>query len=107
MKRIPNSGGTHAEAAKAMVTVNERGVITLPARLRRSLGLETDDRLIAEIVPGGLLLRPTATLPVEIYSEAREREFDREEAALGRALARPARASPRRKGRARKLRRQS
>ena len=85
--------------------MNERGVITLPARLRRTLGLETDDRLIAEIVPGGLLLRPTATLPVEIYSEAREREFDREEAALGRALARPARASPARKGRAHKLRR--
>lgn len=42
--------------------MNERGVITLPARLRRTLGLETDDRLIAEIVPGGLLLRPTATL---------------------------------------------
>jgi len=78
------------------VTITSRGVITLPARLRRALGLRADDQLIAELTPEGLLLRPAVTLPVEIYSEQREREFDREEAELEEALAqqgRPARES--------------
>ncbi len=78
------------------VTITSRGVITLPARLRRALGLRADDQLIAELTPEGLLLRPAVTLPVEIYSEQREREFDREEAELKEALEqqdRPARES--------------
>ena len=68
----------------------------MPARLRRALGLRADDQLIAELTPEGLLLRPAVTLPVEIYSEQREREFDREEAELKEALEqqdRPARES--------------
>ena len=68
------------------ITITSRGVITLPARLRRALGLRADDQLIAELTPEGLLLRPAVTLPVEIYSEQREREFDREEAELKEAL---------------------
>jgi A/G-specific adenine glycosylase len=100
-----------AAAGTAWLTRDEALASALPAPIRsllcRSLGLETDDRPIAEIVPGGLLLRPTATLPVEIHSEAREREFDREEAAPGRALARPARAAAGRNARARNSRRQS
>ena len=78
------------------ITITSRGVITLPARLRRALGLRADDQLIAELTPEGLLLRPAVTLPVEIYSEQREREFDREEAELKEALEqqdRPARES--------------
>ena len=78
------------------ITITSRGVITVPARLRRALGLRADDQLIAELTPEGLLLRPAVTLPVEIYSEQREREFDREEAELKEALEqqdRPARES--------------
>ncbi len=88
------------------VTITSRGVITLPARLRRALGLRADDQLIAELTPEGLLLRPAVTLPVEIYSGEREREFDREEADLKEALAqegRPAR-EPRRKSTRRRRR---
>ena len=61
---------------KATVTINSRGVITLPAKLRQALGLKADDRLIAEATPDGLLLRPTVTLPIEMYTSTREREFD-------------------------------
>lgn len=68
------------------VTVTSRGVITLPARLRRALGLRADDQLIAEMTPEGLLLRPAVTLPVEIYTAEREREFDEAEAELAAAL---------------------
>ena len=68
------------------VTITSRGVITLPARLRRELGLRADDQLIAEVTPAGLLLRPAVTLPLEIYTPAREREFDEAEAELATVL---------------------
>ena len=71
---------------KATLTLTNRGVVTLPAKLRRALGLRADDQLIAETTPEGLLLRPAVTLPVEIYSEKRIREFDAAEAALAKIL---------------------
>jgi AbrB family looped-hinge helix DNA binding protein len=73
---------------KATLTVTSRGVVTLPAKLRRALGLKADDQLIAETTPDGLLLRPAITLPVEIYSEQRIREFDEAEAELEKVLRR-------------------
>lgn len=71
---------------RATITVTDRGVITLPAKLRKELGLKADDVLIAETTAEGLLLRPAVTLPVELYSAEREREFDAAEAELGRVL---------------------
>ena len=68
------------------VTVTSRGVITLPVRLRRALGLRADDQLIAEMTPEGLLLRPAVTIPVEIYTAQREQEFDEAEAELAAVL---------------------
>jgi AbrB family looped-hinge helix DNA binding protein len=76
------------------VTITSRGVITLPARVRRALGLKADDQLIAEVTPDGLLLRPAVTLPVEIYTPAREREFDQSEAELA-AVLKPKTRAPR------------
>ena len=73
---------------KAFVTINSRGVVTLPAKLREALGIKPDDQLIAETTPEGLLLRPAVTLPIEIYTAEREREFDEGEAELAAALAR-------------------
>jgi AbrB family looped-hinge helix DNA binding protein len=75
------------------VTITSRGVITLPARLRRELGLRADDQLIAEVTPAGLLLRPAVTLPLEIYTPEREREFDQAEADLAAAMKPRARAT--------------
>jgi antitoxin PrlF len=71
---------------KATLTVTSRGVVTLPAKLREALGLKADDQLIAETTPEGLLLRPAVTLPVEIYSDERVREFDASEADLAKLL---------------------
>ena len=71
---------------KATLTLTSRGVVTLPAKLRRALGLRADDQLIAEMTPEGLLLRPAVTLPVEIYTEKRIREFDEAEAELAKVL---------------------
>jgi antitoxin PrlF len=71
---------------KSLITVTNRGVVTLPASLRRALGIKADDTLIAETTPEGLLLRPAVTLPVEIYSERRVQEFDEAEEDLARAM---------------------
>lgn len=75
-------------AMKAALTLSSRGTLTLPAKLRQSLGLKADDQLIAETVPGGLLLRPAVTLPVEMYTDQRIAEFDAAEAELASVLAR-------------------
>ncbi|WP_421996917.1 AbrB/MazE/SpoVT family DNA-binding domain-containing protein [Reyranella sp.] len=67
---------------KTTLTVTDRGTITLPAKLRRQLGIKAEDQLIAEATSEGLLLRPAVTLPVEIYTEERIAEFDGAEAEL-------------------------
>jgi len=71
---------------KTTLTVTSRGVVTLPAKLRRAMGLKADDQLIAETTPEGLLLRPAVTLPIELYSDERIREFDAAEDELARVL---------------------
>lgn len=75
-------------AMKAALTLSSRGTLTLPAKLRQSLGLKADDQLIAETVPGGLLLRPAVTLPVEMYTAERVAEFDEAEAELAAKMTR-------------------
>ena len=80
------------ENMKATLTVTRRGVVTLPAKLREALGIKADDQLIAETTPEGLLLRPAVTLPMEIYSEKRIREFDAAEAELEKVLRRKRKA---------------
>ncbi len=77
---------------KTTLTVTSRGVVTLPAKLRQALGIKPDDQLIAETTPEGLLLRPAVTLPVELYTEKRIREFDEAEADLDKTLRRKKRA---------------
>jgi len=72
---------------RTTLTINSRGVVTLPAKLRQAMGLKVDDQLIAETTPEDLLLRPAMTLPVELYTPQREQEFDAAEAELAAALA--------------------
>lgn len=71
---------------KTILTLSERGVITLPAELRHALGVSANDQLIAETTPDGLLLRPANTLPIELYSEERLAEFAAAEAELAAVL---------------------
>jgi len=73
---------------KSTVTITSRGVVTLPAKLRKVLGIKPDDLLIAEATPEGILLRPAVTLPLETYSAKREQEFDQAEAELAAVLSR-------------------
>ena len=71
---------------KTTLIVSSRGVVTLPAKLRQALGINADDHVIAEATPDGILLRPAATVPIEVYSAARIKEFDAAEADLAKLL---------------------
>jgi len=68
------------------VTINGRGVITIPAKLREAFGLRANDELILETVDQGLLLRPSVSVPLEFYSEERIAEFAEEDGAIGKLL---------------------
>jgi bifunctional DNA-binding transcriptional regulator/antitoxin component of YhaV-PrlF toxin-antitoxin module len=67
---------------QAIISVSGRGLIALPAAIRKAAGIRPKDSLIAETTPDGVLLRPAVTLPVEIYSADRIAEFDQAEANL-------------------------
>ncbi len=71
---------------QSKVTINERGVITIPARMREAMGIKANDELIIEDTDRGLLLRPAFSVPVELYSEERIREFASDEEAVGKVL---------------------
>jgi AbrB family looped-hinge helix DNA binding protein len=83
--------------------IGKRGTIVIPARLRRQYQMEEGSMIVAEATEGGILLRPAAVLPVEIYTPERVVELlaanavtaeDREAVRAGRGGAAPA---PRRK----------
>ncbi len=61
---------------KNIVSINERGTLTLPKELRRKLGLEGEGQVIAEEADGGIMLKSGAAFPIEIYTEKRWREFE-------------------------------
>ena len=71
---------------QATLSISGRGLIALPAEMRREVGLRPHDNLIAETTAEGILLRPAITLPVELYTAERIAEFDAEEAALSKVL---------------------
>jgi bifunctional DNA-binding transcriptional regulator/antitoxin component of YhaV-PrlF toxin-antitoxin module len=70
------------------LSVSGRGLIALPAAMRKAAGIRPQDTLIAETTPEGILLRPAVTLPVEIYSPERISEFDAAESELAEVLER-------------------
>lgn len=73
---------------KATLTVSKRGVVTLPAKLRRAAGICPEEPIIAETDGNGLILHPAVTLPVEIYTDERVAEFAAAEADLATTLRR-------------------
>ncbi len=55
--------------------IGKKGVVVIPARLRRRYGLEEGSLVITEETAEGILIRPAVALPVEIYSPERQAEF--------------------------------
>ena len=70
------------------IQINSRGTLTLPKVLRRTLGLDRGGVVVAEIAKQGVLLRPSVTFPIEIYTDERVAEFDAADKELGRHLKR-------------------
>jgi AbrB family looped-hinge helix DNA binding protein len=55
--------------------VGKRGAVVVPARLRRKFGIKEGGLVVAEERPEGILIRPAAAVPVEIYTPERKAEF--------------------------------
>jgi AbrB family looped-hinge helix DNA binding protein len=55
--------------------VGKRGVIVVPARLRRKFGIREGGLVVAEERADGILIRPAVAMPVEIYTPERKAEF--------------------------------
>lgn len=60
--------------------VSSRGQVTLPAAVRRRLGIAPGDVLIVEDRAGELVLKPAAVLEIEHYSDEQIAAWDREDA---------------------------
>jgi len=59
--------------------VSPRGQITLPADMRRLLGIRSGEPLIIEERNGELVLKPAIVLEVEMYNQAQIDTWDRED----------------------------
>lgn len=55
--------------------IGQRGTFVIPASLRRRFGLEDGSEIVVEETAEGILLRPAATLPMEMYTLERRAEF--------------------------------
>ena len=60
-----------------VISINQRGTLTLPKDMRNELGLAGSGQVVAESTKDGVLLRPGVTFPVEIYSKERIKEFEK------------------------------
>ncbi len=68
------------------IQMNQRGTLTLPKGLRKRLGLEKGGMVMAEESAEGIVLKPAVAFPIEIYSDGRIAEFEKEEEKLARRL---------------------
>ena len=61
--------GSQRASLQELLTVSSRGQITLPAEMRRHLGIEPGGAVIVEDCGGELRLKPAAVLEIELYSD--------------------------------------
>lgn len=57
------------------IQVRSKGVIVIPAELRKELGIEEGSLLLIEKTEKGLMLRPAVAVPVETYTPVRKAQF--------------------------------
>lgn len=62
--------------AEGLAQLSRRGTITLPAGVRRRLGLAEGDVLTVQLSGRSIVLTPAVVTPVELYSDERQAEFD-------------------------------
>jgi AbrB family looped-hinge helix DNA binding protein len=62
-----------------IVKCGKKGQITIPRALLKRLGIEENTPMLIDVTTdGAIVLRQATVLPVEIYSDARIAEFERE-----------------------------
>lgn len=66
---------TKKKASFFVVPMNSRGTLTLPKELRELVGLDEACQVFINVGKDGIQIRPSATYPVEIYSEDRIKHF--------------------------------
>jgi AbrB family looped-hinge helix DNA binding protein len=70
------------------VRLGKKGQVSIPRGILRKLGLAGDELLVVDTTPdGGILLRPAGVYPIEIYSEQRVNEFQRDDRMTARETA--------------------
>lgn len=65
---------------REVLTVSNRGQVTLPAGMRKHLGIRPGGAVIVEECGGELRLKPAVVLEVESYSDAQIADWDRADA---------------------------
>ena len=61
-----------------LVKVGSKGQVSIPKSVLERLGIREQTPMLVDVTEdGAILLRQAGVYPIEIYSEARIREFDR------------------------------
>jgi AbrB family looped-hinge helix DNA binding protein len=59
-----------------LVKLGKKGQVSIPQAVLKRLGIAGETALLVEVAPdGAIVLRQAGVYPIEIYSEARLREF--------------------------------
>lgn len=62
-----------------VVRLGKKGQVSLPAAVLRKLGLQGRATLLVEATDdGAVILRPAGVYPIELYTDERIKEFERE-----------------------------
>jgi AbrB family looped-hinge helix DNA binding protein len=60
-----------------VIRLGKKGQLSLPAAVLRKMGIQGAGTLLVEATDdGAVILRPAAVYPVEVYTEARMKEFE-------------------------------
>jgi len=60
-----------------LVKLGRRGQVSMPRAVLRQLGIVGEQTLLVDVAPdGSIVLRQAGVYPLEIYGEARLREFE-------------------------------
>ena len=60
-----------------LIKLGKKGQLSLPVAVLRKMGIEGAATLLVETTDdGAVILRPAAVYPVEVYTEARLKEFE-------------------------------
>jgi AbrB family looped-hinge helix DNA binding protein len=62
--------------SSSVVQLSPRGQVTLPAPVRKALGLEPGDNLVISVEGDRAVLEAAVVVPIERYTEERTRDFE-------------------------------